>query len=878
MSLLSRITNAFRGEGLSREIDEELQSHVAEAIEQGRDPIEAKKALGSALRRGEESRDIRIAAWLDSLRADAVFGWRQLMKHKVTSGAAILSLALAIGSCTSAFRLIDALLLRPLPVAEPDRLYALAYQFNDRDGKTVTGDMCEYPLFRQMRALVKDQAELIAISGAWSIDLTYGSEDATEKAYQQYVSGWMFQSFGLRPALGRLLTENDDLTPGAHPYAVLSYDYWTRRFGQDPKVIGRTFRADGDVYQIVGVAPAPFTGTEPGKVTDLFVPTMMIKQGAIFRSDYRWFRTYVKLKAGVALAPVRDKLRPAFRAFLEERAKAFKGMPQRDVDGYLAQTLVLNPAGSGVSGTQRGYGRPLAVLGALVALVLLISCANVANLMTARAAARAREIALRVSIGAGRGRLVQLVLVECAWIAFLAAAVGSLFAAWSAPFVVGMINLPDNPVRLVLPADGRVLGFGLAMALGVTMLFGLAPALRASAVKPVSALKGGDDPHARRRLMHALIAAQVAFCFLVLFVAGLFVATFDRLAHQPTGFSADRLLTVETVTARPQPAALWDQVADQLRAVPGVETVAISEWPLMTGASWNGFISVNGGPPGEIDCYFLTVSSAWRDVMRIPLVEGRDFRPGDTMPGTAIVNRKFARQYFGADQVVGKSFDVVSNEGPRTRYQIVGLVGDVRYKDMREPVQPSAYFPFRATYTHASFIVRTAGADPLALASVLRREVPRARPGFHVSTIRTQLELVQQHTIIERLLARLALFFAAVALLLAAIGLYGVLDYSVLQRRREIGIRIAIGAQSSDIARRVTADVLAMVVAGAVSGIVLGMISARYIGSLLYEVKPGDLGMVAFPTLAILGVTVLAALPAIVRAVGMDPVASLRSE
>ncbi len=543
MSLWSRIANVLRGERLSREIDEELQSHLAEAIEHGRDPIEVRRAFGSPLRQREESRDIRIAAWLDSLRADAVFGWRQLMKHKVTSVAAILSLALAIGSCTSAFRLIDALLLRPLPVAEPDRLYALAHQYMDRDGKTVTGDMCEYPLFRQMRALVKDQAELIAISGARRIDLTYGSEDATEKAYQQYVSGWMFQSFGLRPALGRLFTENDDLTPGAHPYAVLSYDYWTRRFGQDPKVIGRTFRADGDVYQIVGVAPAPFTGTEPGTVTDLFVPTMMVKQGAIFRSDYRWFRTYVKLKAGVALAPVREKLRPAFRAFLEERVKAFKGMPQRDIDGYLAQTLVLNPAGSGVSGMQRGSGQPLAVLGALVALVLLISCANVANLMTARAAARSREMALRVSIGAGRGRLVQLVLVECAWIAFLAAAVGSLFAWWSAPFVVSMINPPDNPVRLLLPADWRVLGFGLAMALSVTLLFGLAPALRASAVKPVSALKGGDDPHARRRLMHALIAAQVAFCFLVLFVAGLFVATFDRLAQQPTGFSAERLLS-----------------------------------------------------------------------------------------------------------------------------------------------------------------------------------------------------------------------------------------------------------------------------------------------------------------------------------------------
>jgi predicted permease len=356
-------------------------------------------------------------------------------------------------------------------------------------------------MFRQMRAAVKDQAELIAVSYAERTDLTYGSDQETGKAYRQYVSGWMFSSFGLRPALGRLFTEDDDLKPGAHPYAVLSYDYWTRRFGQDPKVIGRTFRIGNQLFEIVGVAQETFTGTETGTLTDIFVPTMMVKNNGISRSDYRWFRTLVKLNPDVAVAPVYERLRAVFRGFLDESVKGFSGNPKQEIEAYLSQKLLLTPAAAGVSELQKDYGRALAALAVLVAVVLLIACANVANLMTAQAAARAREMALRVSIGAGRWRLVQLVLVESALLALFAAAVAVIFAWWSAPFAIASINPPDNPARLSLPADWRLLGFGLALSAGVTLLFGLAPALRASAVKPASALKGGEDPHARRRLI-----------------------------------------------------------------------------------------------------------------------------------------------------------------------------------------------------------------------------------------------------------------------------------------------------------------------------------------------------------------------------------------
>jgi len=276
MSMWSRIANVFRGDGVSREIDEELQSHLAEAIGEGRDPAEARRAFGSVLRNREESRDVRLIAWLDSLRADAVFGWRQLMKKKATSAAAVLSLALAIGACTAAFRLIDALLLRPLPVAHTERLYTVAFESPSFEGVYATYDSSSYPMFLRMREALKEQAELVAISMYNGlIDLTYGSDQDMEKANPQYVSGWMFDTFGLRPAMGRLLTKDDDLKPGAHPYAVLSYDYWTRRFGRDPKAVGRTFRMGDDLYKIVGVSGESFTGTETGWVTDVFVPMAM---------------------------------------------------------------------------------------------------------------------------------------------------------------------------------------------------------------------------------------------------------------------------------------------------------------------------------------------------------------------------------------------------------------------------------------------------------------------------------------------------------------------------------------------------------------------------------------------------------------------------
>ncbi|WP_321477667.1 ABC transporter permease [uncultured Paludibaculum sp.] len=879
MSFWSRLSNVFRGDRLNREIDEELESHIADAMEQGRDEAEARRALGTPLRLREQSRDFHLLPWLDSLRADAVLGWRQIRKRKIASASAILSLGLAIGSCTAAFRIIDALLLRPLPVAHPEQLHALTRTGFGFDGKFDVFYAWAYPSFRLMSDAVQGQTELLALGFVERMDITYSSDEEMEKANVQYVSGRMFPSFGLQPAVGRLFSGAEDNMARPQPFAVLSYDYWSRRFGRDPGVVGRRLRIGEKLYEIVGVSGEAFTGTEPGSVTGVFLPATM--HAGAKEEGWTWLRTVVRIPPGTALGPVEAKLAASSRAFEENRAKGFQGITQANIQRYLDRTVELRPAWAGVSSLQLEYRRALGAMAVLVVLVLLIACANVANLMTAQAAARAREMALRVSIGAGRARLVQLVLVESGLIALAAAAAGAGFSAWAAPFVVSRINQPDNPARLAMPIDWRVLAFAFGLTLLVTCLFGLAPALRASGVKPASALKGGADPHSRRRLMHGLIALQVTFCFVVLFVSGLFVETFRRLSDRPTGFAPDRLMVLYATPKQRQLPAVWEELARRLRDVPGVESVATSSWPLLDGMSWNNFVSVHDGPPSSVLAYFLAASPGWMDTMKISILEGSDFRPDATSPGSAIVNETFVRTFFPGERALGQTFLKF-----RDRFQIVGIVRDTPYKGLRGPALPLVFVPQHELDTQGgqmpirsmSFLVRTRNDRPLALAGALRAEVRRLRPDFRVTNIRTQQELIEAQTVRERLLAMLALFFTVVALLLAGVGLYGVLDYSVLQRRREIGIRMAIGARAGDIGRLVTSASLRMVLAGSAAGIVLGLVAARSIQSLLYGVKATDPAMLVLPWVVIVGTALAAALPAVVRAVRINPVTSLRAE
>ena len=884
MSLWSRIWNAVYGERLNREIDEELQSHIEEAIASGRDAKEARSAFGCALHAREASHSIRAVGWIESLVSDISFGWRQLCRKKLASVAAVLSLALGIGSCIAAFRLIDALLWRPLPISDSSNLYVLSRKMTGFEGKPVEDSYWATPDFNLMRDAVKDQADLIAISSADRTDITWSTDDDMEKAQVVFVSGNMFPLFGLEPTLGRLLAPTDDRGPGLSPYAVLSWDYWNRRFGRDPHVLGRTLHISDQSFEIIGVGPRDFTGTEKGTISDIFLPLRMNRLATQERFD--WHHIFLMLKPGVergtALEPLRQHLSAVNRAFGSACSTCFRGETKASIERYLNQTLVFYSASAGISDLQKEYRRLLGVLGLLAALVLLIACVNVANLMTAQAAARAHEMALRISIGAGRRRLVQLILCQSALLALLASVLGTFFAAWSAPFVMSLINPPDNPARLALASDWRVLLFGFALILLVVLLLGLLPALRASAVRPVTALKGGEDPHSPRRLMRGAIALQVAFCFLVLFLSSLFITSFRRLENRPLGFSTD-LLLLETVAGKGQLPVVWNQTADALRGVPGVDSVAIARWPLLGRIQINSDISINGAPPSPTAAFFLDVSPGWLSTMKIPLVSGRDFRPEDTSPGAAIVNETFVKTYFPGQDPIGRTFERGANQPPNT---IVGVTPDVPYHDLREPTRAIFYVPFdeidqkspHSVVDFATFVIHTDARNPLALADSLRQFIAQRHNGLRVSNVTTQLDLVRDQTVRERLIAMLAAFFAVVSLLLAGVGLYAVLNYSVLQRRREIGIRMAIGSTRAGILRIVTLNTFLMIALGGCAGFALGFGAARYVESLFYQVKATDADMIALPTSAILLTALIATLPAVLRALRTDPTEILRTE
>jgi predicted permease len=885
MSLWSRILNAVHGERLNREIDEELQSHIEEAIASGRDPKETQRAFGSMLRAREASYRIRATGWLESLLSDVSFGWRQLCRNKVTSVAAVLSLALGIGSCVAAFRLMDALLWRPLPISNSSKLYVLSRKMTGFEGKPIEDGHWATPDFNLMRDAVRDQADLVAISDADRTDITWSTDDDMEKAHVAYVSGNMFPLFGLEPALGRLLAPADDRGPGAGPYAVLSWDYWNHRFGRDPRVLGRSLHIGDQTFEIIGVGPRDFTGTEKGTVTDVFLPLSMNRLAPQDRFD--WHRIFLMLKPGVkpatALEPLRKHLSAVNHAFGSACSTCFRGETKASIDRYLDQKVVFYSASAGISDLQKEYRRSLGVLGLLAALVLLIACVNVANLMTAQAAARAQEMALRISIGAGRRRLVQLILCQSALLALLSSVLGAFFAAWSGPFVLSLINPPDNPARLALAADWRVLLFGSGLILLVVLLLGLLPALRASAVRPVAALKGGEDPHSPRRLMRAAIALQVAFCFLVLFLSSLVITSFQRLQNRPLGFSTDRLLLLETVAGKGQLPVVWNQTAEVLGAVPGVNSVAISRWPLLGRIRINSDISINGAPPGPTPAWFLNVSPGWLSTMKIPLVSGRDFGPEDNSPGSAIVNETFVKTFFPGQDPIGRTFERGSNQPVN---KIVGVTPDTPYDDLREPSRAVFYVPFAeidaksapSVVDFATFAIHTNAQNPLALADSLRQLVAQRHNGLRVSNVTTQLDLVRDQTIRERLIAMLAAFFAVVALLVAGVGLYAVLNYSVLKHRREIGIRMAIGSTRAGIVRIVTLDVFLMIALGGCAGVALGFGAARYIESLFYQVKATDADIIALPTCAILLTALVATLPAVLRALRTDPTEILRAE
>jgi len=713
--LAYRLRALARRRQYTEDLDDEMRFHLEEEAarlveERGLTPDEAAAAarrdLGSPLAVRSHTRDVWTFPTLDQIARDAAYGWRQLTRAKLRSGAAIVSLALAVGACLTTFTVTDALLYRPLPVRDAARLHVVMRESHGADGPPRAFDGVEYPLYLRMQAAVSGASLVAASYTSRSADITFGSDQDIEKAYLQYVSGDFFERFGLRPSTGRLLTAADNETATPRLVAVISDRYWSRRFGRDPGVIGRSLRVGPTTFEIVGVAAAPFTSVEPGLSIDVWLPAAAHPSAAELGSS--WARVLVIPDAGVSIASIRDQIQAQLTAYQLFRSPTFTGIPEPLRQRLLTEQVRLDPAPSGVSGMQERYRRGLGAVALLVGLVLLVACANVGNLMIARTAARARELALRVSLGAGRRSVLQLVLAECAWIGLLASLLAIGFAAVAGPAVVARVNVADDPAWLALQLDIRSTAFGTALTLAVTMLFGLAPALVALRVTPAAALQGGHTPRSYRRVMLGLVSVQVAFCVLVVFVGGLLVTTLDQLARQPLGFVPQRLLAVQAIAATPRPVEEWERAAAALAGLPGVDKAALGDKSLLDGSNWNNFISIDGAPPAEPRLFMRAVGPGYLDTIGIAWRDGRDIRPGETLPGPVVVNEAFARAYYRGANPVGRTFHLPWRNGDRKAMTVVGLVADARYRDLREAALPVAYVPFRDLLQDAT---PPAGAD-----------------------------------------------------------------------------------------------------------------------------------------------------------------------
>jgi predicted permease len=881
MSWWSRFSNVLRSGRLQDELDEEQRFHIesrAEELEtEGRSRQDAlalaSRQFGNRLILREASRDVKLFPWLESLWRDLRLGARMLRNEAAVSSAAVTSLALAIGACAAAFSLIDALILRQLPVPEPNQLVYLTRSATVKQ-KGVSSTF-SYPFFDRVRRTVSPQMETFSLSEQSPRQaLLPDTGGVEEKLVTQFVSGNAFDALRVTPAMGRMLGRSDDVA-GTHPAAVISYAFWKRRLGEKPSVLGLWIQVEQKPYEIVGVARAGFTGTQPGVLTDIWIPNMVSRfADSVTNPNWGWLQVWGRLLPGAS----REALQPIVRTALTnlDQDKGGKARGQQAVES----AIDVVDASTGLSHVRQDFQRPLLALAAIVGLVLLIASSNVANLLLARGAARSREMAVRASIGAGRARLLQHALAESSVLTLTATALGVLGALLAVPLIVSMLSTNENPVYLEARLDWRVLLFVAALGSVTTILFGLAPALRASAASAGEAIVCGNQRHtARAGMARSLLAAQIAFSLTVVFVAALLLRSFDRLLAVDLGFTPGRV-TLLSVEARERFAAaeareVSRQLIERVQSMPGVESASLSAWALFRGWSWGHDVEIPGR--GFVDTHRLAVSHSFFQTMAIRVLDGREFVPQDAgviNPIPVVVNAAFARRYFPGERAVGKRL-TTTNRGEVLLYEIVGVTADARDGSVRGETSP---YLFSMIGDAAGTLEIRSSLDARTLADYLRRELPRVHSSLRLVDVTLQSSLVGNTLLRERLLAVLSGFFGAIGLILAGVGLYGVLSYAVARRTREIGIRLALGAQAPAVVRAVAARVALALGIGVVAGLAAGVYFARFVQTFLFEIDPVSVSSLGWPVLGLLGVSLVATWAPLRRAIHIDPVYALRAE
>src|SRR5215831_760790 len=858
------------------EVDEELRFHLEmaeqDALRRGGSPREARLRAGGLAQASESVRDQSAIRWLRDFFRDTRHGARLLAKSPLFAAAAIGSLALGIGANTAIFSLIDAVMLRMMPVHEPERLVQFA-KFREPYGRS----SFSHPLFHLFRDELHSFDGLLARALMTRREVTFGAEP--EIVNTEEVSGNYYSVLGISAIIGRTFDEEIDRSP--RPAAVISYAFWKRRFGMDPGAIGRTFRLNRTVFTIVGIAPPEFHGVAVGEAPDITFPLSM--DGEVrgseswLPSDSRgWLSVMGRLRHDRTVQAAQAEVSAIFSRVVQSEAEhQTKELFRKRT---LAQHILLQPAGNGFDSLRQRFSEPLRILMGIVALVLLIACANLANLLLGRSAARRREIAVRLAIGAGRGRVIRQMLAEGMLLAAAGGAVGVLIACWSANTLVAVMSNGGDRIALNIRPDLRVLGFAAAVSVAACLLFSLAPAIQAvrHGIQPALAEVRGS---ARWRLGRGLVAAQVAVSLVLLIGAGLFGRTLVRLYAIETGFDRTNVLlfSVDAAHATLRGPALQARILEDLRQVPGVASASAAVSPI-GGTGWDGSVRIEGytfAPKEDDHVHFNAVGPDYFKTLRTSIVLGREFdgRDTETSPRVAIVNETFARRYFADRQPLGKWVNIAGDL--RHQMTIVGVAKDMQSRSLREGVPPAMYMAVTQAGGPPGSVYLVRGTITGAM---LDTALKRIDPKLRAEDVRSLEEHLSRTILRERIMGTLSGFFGALSLLLVSVGIYGVMAFQVARRQKEIGIRLALGARPAQVTRMVLAETALPVVVGVVAGVAGALALTRLLEKMLFGVNPTDPVTFVVACGLLVALALLAAyLPGRVAA-RLSPIETLRCE
>ncbi len=849
-----------------------------------------------------------IMGAVDTTAHDLKFSLRALRRSPGFVAVAILTLALGIGANTAIFSLLDQILLRLLPVKNPQQLVLLTMR-GHHYGSNWGGNAISHPMFRDFQ----DHNEVF--SGMFCrfpihVSLTFGGQ--SERVPSELVSGTYFSVLGVGTIVGRAFTPEDDRVPNGHPLVMLTFNYWKQRFGGDPGIVGKTLIVNGHDMTVIGVAQPGFDGVELGFSTKIFIPIMMQQQIIVGNEKMltdrrsRWVNAFGRLKPGVSQTQAKASLQPLMHSMLEMevREAAFAHASAYDREQFLKCWIDVLPGSQGRSYTRRELSTPLWVLMATTGVVLLIACANLANLLLARATGRQKEIAVRLAIGASRWRIIWQLLTETLSLSALGGLVGLALAFWADQALLALYLPADSTdMNISTLPDFRILLFTLAVTVLTGIIFGLVPALQATRPDVGRVLKdqagavlGGSHSGLRK----TLVVAQVALSLLLLIGAGLFLRSLKNLSNLGPGFPAERLVGFNIDPSlggyTPERSKIYyQQLMNALGSIPGVQSVGLASMRILENDEWDSSMTVEGYTPAKPEDrpqpYMNQISPGYFATLGVPIVAGRDFRlnddrevkkgpePDDWTPTTVMINEKFAKRFFPGRNPVGLHIGFGSDPGTRTDMEVIGVVKDIKYTNLRDEIPEQAYIPYMGSHFLGSMTVylRTA-VDPNLLMSSVRAKVRDLDPNLPMYGLRTTETQISNSLTTERMIASLSTVFGFLATMLAIIGLYGVMSYTVAQRTREIGIRMALGAEQGNVVWMVMREVLRLIAVGVAAGIPAAMGLTRVVQSQLFGLTAHDPRTLVFATVTLTIVACAAGYIPALRASRLDPMKALRYE